>query len=103
MKKLSLLVLLLVISFTSCASPAYLYETQSGNYKTLEEGVKSMDPQGFYVLGETHYVRDVQEVQGKFIEAFIKQHRLQNNFSVAWEFMDYPKQSDLESLFLNYS
>jgi uncharacterized iron-regulated protein len=102
MKKLSLLILFFIFSFSSCASPAFLYDVKTGSYSTLEEGVKTLDPQGFYILGETHYVEDVQKGQGQFIEAFVGHHGLENNFSVAWEFMDYPRQADLENLFSSY-
>lgn len=103
MKKLSLLILFFVFSFSSCASPAFLYDVQSKTYSPLEEGVKTLDPQGFFILGETHYVEDVQKGQGQFIDAFVSFHGLENNFSVAWEFMDYPRQGDLENLFSSYS
>lgn len=102
MKAISLLFLAFIFSFASCASPTYLYETASKEYVLLEEGVKQLDPQGIYILGETHYEVDVQKGQGEFIQAMVKEHGLQNNFSVAWEFMDFPRQSDLENNFAQY-
>lgn len=99
--------ILLLFSFlalgSSCAGSPVLYNSATQKSLPLEEGVKTLNPSGYYILGETHYQRNVQQVQGEFIEKFVLHHQLSGTFSVAWEFLDFPKQAELELEFKNYS
>lgn len=92
----------LFFSLTSCASAPQLFETSTQKTYYLEAGIKQMPADGFVILGETHYQEDIQNAQGLFIEKAVQVHGLENNFTVAWEFLNYPDQSQLEEKYSLY-
>ncbi len=95
--------IILSFIFTSCAGATVFYNPQTGEKLPLKEAVKTLEASGIYVLGETHYVQEIQEAQGEFIKSFVKEHGLQEDFNVAWEFLDFPRQSIIEAEFEKWS
>lgn len=93
----------LFLSLTSCASAPELFDTKTKQTYKLEDGLKKMPNTGFVILGETHYQDDIQAAQGTFINEAVRVHGLENNFTVAWEFLNYPDQTKLEEQFALYT
>lgn len=96
MKTLFLICFCTLFSFTSCATPLYLFDVRSKNYQELNQGVKDLDPDNIFILGESHYIKDIQKAQGQFIDQMVKTHSLESHFSVGWEFLNYPDQTKID-------
>lgn len=91
------------VTLSSCATSVELYNVGSKQSFPLNKGVELLPTEGFIILGETHYDLETQQVQGQFIEAMVSHLQLENNFSVAWEFLNFPDQKILEEKFKLYS
>jgi uncharacterized iron-regulated protein len=95
--KVTLTAISLVFSFSSCATKLELYDTSSETFYSLEDGVKELQDSGYLILGETHYQEDIQKAQGIFINQVVKEKGRDGDFTVAWEFLNYPDQQKLEN------
>ncbi len=93
----------LVATFTSCATSIELYHVPSKQSYSLEKGVAKLPAEGFIILGETHYDKETQVAQGQFIETMVSHLQIEGNFSVGWEFLNYPDQLLLDEKFNQYS
>ena len=100
--KVTLTFISLVFSFSSCATKLELYDTNSKTFYSLEDGVKELQSSGFIVLGETHYQEEIQKAQGTFINKVVMEKGRDADFSVAWEFLNYPDQVKLENAMALY-
>ncbi len=99
MKKIRILTSFALLLFASCASGLELYNSATGEMKPLKEAVADLPERGIFLLGETHYQKDIQKAQGDFIREVVVQKSLQKDFILAWEFLDFPKQSEVEDIY----
>lgn len=78
------------------------YDLNAGQEMTLEELSEKLSPGGYFVLGEYHYDEAIQLAQASFIQSMVKVHQHQGNFSVNWEFLNYPDQKEITKYFHQY-
>jgi uncharacterized iron-regulated protein len=62
-----------------------------------------LDDDALILLGETHYEARVTTALGILIEEIVKLKKAQANYTVAWEFMNYPDQRKIEQSFGLYA
>lgn len=100
MKKIILASLLSLLP-TLCFALS-IYETATGNFLTEEEFYQKLPEQGQIVLGEYHYQPAIQSAQGEIISKFVTEKNLAGQFSVAWEFLNYPDQQNISESFASF-
>lgn len=88
-------------SLAACAG-VKIFSAKSKTFITEEELMFQLPERGQVVLGEQHYQRRIQEAQGRIVENLVKYNNLQGEFSVCWEFLDYPKQGQVQTSFARY-
>lgn len=103
MKKIRLLASITLFLMASCASGLELYNPKTGHSSSLKEGVSELPSRAIYLLGETHYQAAIQKAQGQFIREVVLGKSLENDFTVAWEFLDFPKQEEIENTFKDWT
>ena len=79
------------------------YDSSSRKYLSFSEGVSGLPSSGFFILGETHYEQSIMNAQGAFIHEFVGAKSLRGNFSVGWEFLNFPDQGKLDASFSFYA
>lgn len=88
-----LLVVVLMMSFNVFAD-GYFYSTETSSKMDYQAFMESLPKSGNIVLGEYHYTAPIQSEQGRIIRDAVKALYAEDNFTVAWEFMNY-KDHDL--------
>lgn len=81
---------------------ASIYNTKTGSYVSEAEFLNQLPLKGHIVLGEYHYRPLIQKAQGEIIQKYTQAHSQDNNLTVAWEFLEYPNQDDIEVTFDKY-
>lgn len=79
-----------------------LFNVKTQSYETVEEMASSVSDDAIILLGETHYEQSLTNAQGQFIEKVVTHKNAEGNFSTAWEFMDYPRQNEVEMIFNSF-
>jgi uncharacterized iron-regulated protein len=92
--------LIFLFSFSSYALEIYSYKYQKNI--SLDQFLNEIDREANFILGEYHYTPTIQKGQSKIIESIVTKHKLQNHFSVGWEFLLHEDQAKIESHFLNF-
>jgi len=102
MKAITLTLLSLLFSVQALAT-AEFFDTKSQKTITKDEFVEALPESANIVLGEYHYQTPIQNAEGEIIEMIVKAKELQGKFTVAWEFLNYPDQDDIETVFSLYA
>lgn len=79
-----------------------IYNTKSQQFISQKELFQNIPTKGQLVLGEQHYQDVVQKAEGDIIRGVLQEKKIQNNFSVCWEFLNYPNQQTIDSVFLRF-
>ncbi len=75
------------------------FETKSQQTVSKTQFIESLPEKANIVLGEYHYQDAIQQAEGDIIEMVVKAKNLEGKFSVGWEFLNYPDQQNIESVF----
>ncbi len=98
-------VILLISLFLTCftvSAEDRVFDTKKQRFLTVKEFADLIPPRGQVVLGEYHYQGNIQKAQGKIIKAIVDRHFRYDEFSVAWEFLNYTDQTEVVKSFLAY-
>lgn len=96
-----LIVSLFITCFTAFAEDR-VFDTKKQRFLTVKEFADLIPPRGQVVMGEYHYQGNIQKAQGKIIKAIVDRHFKYDQFSVAWEFLNYTDQSSVRENFVAY-
>lgn len=81
---------------TSCAlARIEIHDLKTKQVITEEKLLSELNDKSQIVLGEYHYIDPVQKAEGDLIEKIVKAKKAERNFTVAWEFLDYPEHERL--------
>lgn len=99
------LILLLSLALTCFSTSAEdrVFDTKRQRFLTVEEFADVVPSRGQVVLGEYHYQGNIQKAQGIIIKAIVDRHFRYDDFSVAWEFLNYTNQTEVAKSFRAYS
>lgn len=90
--------LFLFVFLASCAhAKLQIHDLRTGEVISEEMLLDSLLERGTVVLGEYHYTPSLQKSQGQLIEKLVKARKAERNFSVGWEFLDYPEQAQIDT------
>lgn len=92
--------LVFLISFSSYALEIYSYKDQKSI--TLDQFLSEIDSEANFILGEYHYTPVIQKGHAEIIKSIVTKHKLQNQFSVGWEFLLHQDQAQIDSSFSDY-
>ncbi len=90
------LALFFITLSSSCAATYRLYKTSEAKFLPTEMAFDEIAQSEVVILGETHYEAAVQEAEAWALDQL--SHR-DPSFQLAWEFLDYEKQSEIQSSF----
>ncbi len=96
--KIQILLLSFILSTLSCASISEIYDTKNQKFITIDEIPQYLPAQGFFILGEFHAQRPIQNAQAQLIRSLQKSSS--NNFDLAWEFLNHPEQNYINTKLL---
>jgi len=74
-----------------------VYNTSTDTYETLEDFAAQSSPSAFYILGEYHYNEVIQKTQAEVIQKIVEANLAEENFDLAWEFMNFNDQDEQEA------
>ena len=98
--------ILLAISIAFTCFTAFaedrVFDSKRQRFLTVKEFADLVPPRGQVVMGEYHYQGNIQKAQGKIIKAVVDRHFKYDEFSVAWEFLNYTEQTSVVKSFLSY-
>jgi uncharacterized iron-regulated protein len=66
-----------------------VYNTTTETFESLEDFARESSPEAFYILGEYHYNKVIQNAQAETIKKIVEAHNASSNFDLAWEFMNF--------------
>lgn len=98
----NLLKITLSLLFINSLFAASIFDTSSKKYIDQQQFLNRLPDNGQIVLGEYHYVNSIQKAQANIIKAVVESKNEQGNFTVAWEFLNYPDQKDVEASFSKF-
>jgi uncharacterized iron-regulated protein len=99
--RILLILSLLTLGFSALAEDR-VYDTTAQKFITLDEFADKVPSSGQVVLGEYHYQGNIQKAQGTIIKLIVEKHFKQNDFTVAWEFLNYTDQTEVRKNFVAY-
>ena len=79
-----------------------VYDTQAQQMVDKTQWLKSLPPEGYFILGETHYTPNVQSTHADIIEDIVLHKTVKQNFSIGMEFLNHPIQDELNQVMANY-
>lgn len=86
---------LFALLFLSSCARMVIREVQTGRELKEDEFLSSLPDEGTIVLGEQHYSPAIQKAQAKLISKVVKAKEAQGEFTVGWEFLNYPNQNQI--------
>jgi uncharacterized iron-regulated protein len=89
-----------LITGTSCANTYRIYKTSDESFVPTESAFDDIAQAQVVILGETHYEKNVQQAEGKVLEKLSQRNP---SFQLAWEFLDYRDQDQLQSSFIDFA
>ncbi|MEK6773479.1 MAG: ChaN family lipoprotein [Bdellovibrionota bacterium] len=101
MKKFFLLSLF-SFSFSQAASPTWngrVFKVKDGQEITFSQLKEELSAYQLIALGENHSTQEVQDMQAKVISEVVMHTSTQNNFTLAWEFLNVKDQAKTDRNF----
>ncbi len=98
MKKIKYILVFLFLSQALWAEEnqeVYVYSTDLQQMISYSSLLHSLPSKGKIILGEEHYQENIQKIQSELIRDHVHFYRREGEFTVAWEFLDYPNQKDI--------
>lgn len=96
-----------LIFYTNFASStelnAKIYSTKSKQFISHLNFFLNLPKQGHIVFGEEHYDEDIQKAEADIIHGVNFSSFKKINFSTCWEFLDYPNQKIVNSVFFKFT
>lgn len=97
------------VSFIACTNFVFSAELNAKIYSTKsKQFIRPLDlfldlpRQGQIVFGEQHYNENFQQAEADIINGVLLSQFREKNFSTCWEFLNYPDQQILNSVFLEF-
>lgn len=103
MRYLVMISLIFACFSASASAEDRVFDTKKQRFLTVKEFADLIPPRGQVVLGEYHYQGNIQKAQGTIIKSIVERHFRNDDFSVAWEFLNYTNQTAVAEGFLAYS
>lgn len=94
--------LISLILLIQVAHADIIYSTQESRFISETEFLNLSRPNAHYILGEYHYDGLIQKGHSKIIDMLASHHNMQNNITVAWEFLLYKNVNANQASFENY-
>lgn len=101
MKKLSI-VFAFLFSTISHSKIIEVYNTKTQEVLNVSSLIKELPNNGYFVLGEFHNTKEIQEAQAELIQKKVKYNQAETQFSVFWEFLDHTSQTTIDIQFQKY-
>lgn len=79
-----------------------IYSTKYQKFISQKQLFQNVPSKGQLVLGENHYEEATQQAEGDIIKGVLLTKKIKNNFSTCWEFLNYPQQLVIDSVFLDF-
>lgn len=76
-----------------------IIRAQDGKSLSHDQLIQNLSHGNNIILGEKHYTPAVQDTQAAIISGVVKLLGRQNNFTTAWEFLNYTEQSIIQNHF----
>ncbi len=100
MKNITIILLLLLTNITF--AKIKIFDTNKEKYIEFQEMIQEIPANSNVVLGEYHYQKSIQLMQGKIIQQVVKYHNAQKQFSVGWEFLNFYENTFIQPLIGQY-
>lgn len=97
---IKLFIISLIIAQSSLANT--LFNTATKAELSIEELALTLDDNAIVVLGEYHSMPTIQLAEAEIIRKIVQTKKLESNFTVGWEFLNYTDQSNISNTFSNY-
>ena len=80
-----------------------IYSLKDDSNISVERFYDEIPPNASVVLGEFHYNENIQKTQAKIIQAVVKHHQAENNFTIGWEFLNYTDNQHIQESYESFS
>jgi uncharacterized iron-regulated protein len=101
MKSLIIITVLLFLTSKVFAS-VEIFNTKAQKIISQIEFTNELPESANIVMGEYHYQEAIQKAEAEIIEMIVKAKKLEGNFTLGWEFLDYPHQENITDIFSLY-
>lgn len=91
-----------LFSFFHTSGDYRLYDTTQEKFISLHELTSSLSSHHRIVFGEQHYQEDIQKSQAYLINRITSDLRAKEDFSIAWEFLNYTHHKEIQKSLNQY-